>query len=59
MNINQVVCVRSNWFAEIKTGTMIGECPLVENPAVLKSWRIPKELRYFDTKYGTKDIVYM
>ncbi len=23
MNINQVVCVRSNWFAEIKTGTMI------------------------------------
>ncbi len=25
MNINQVVCIRSNWFAEIKTGTMIGE----------------------------------
>ncbi len=23
MNINQVVCIRSNWFAEIKTGTMI------------------------------------
>jgi len=25
MNINQVVCIRSNWFAEIKTGMMIGE----------------------------------
>ncbi len=25
MNINQVVCVRSNWFAEIKTGMIIGE----------------------------------
>ncbi len=25
MNINHVVCVRSNWFAEIKTGTIIGE----------------------------------
>ncbi len=25
MNINQVVCIRSNWFAEIKIGTMIGE----------------------------------
>ncbi len=25
MNINQVVCIRSNWFAEIKTGTIIGE----------------------------------
>ncbi len=25
MNINQVVCIRSNWFAEIKTETMIGD----------------------------------
>jgi len=25
MNINLVVCIRSNWFAEIKTGMMIGE----------------------------------
>ncbi len=25
MNINQVVCVGSNWFAEIKTGMIIGE----------------------------------
>ncbi len=45
MNINQVVCIRSNWFAEIKTGAMIGEHrpmrllfahklrPLQENPA--------------------------
>ncbi len=26
MNINHVVCVRLNWFAEIKTGMIIGEC---------------------------------
>ncbi len=25
MNINQVVCVHLNWFAEIKTGTVIGD----------------------------------
>ncbi len=25
MNINQVVFIRSNWFAEIKPGTIIGE----------------------------------
>ncbi len=25
MNINQVVCVHLNWFAEIKTGTIIGD----------------------------------
>ncbi len=25
MNINKVVCVRSNWFAEIKTGMIIAE----------------------------------
>ncbi len=31
MNINQVVCVCSNWFAEIKTGTMIGERGVVPN----------------------------
>ncbi len=46
MNINQVVCIHSNLFAEIKTGAMIGEHrpmrllfftlappPLQENPA--------------------------
>ncbi len=25
MNVNQVVCIRSNGFAEIKTGATIGE----------------------------------
>ncbi len=62
MNINHVVWTRSNWFAEINTGMIIGERKpmrlsfahklrlLLENPAVLKSWRIPKELRYFDRK---------
>ncbi len=30
MNINEVVCIRSNWFAEIKTGTIIGEHPANE-----------------------------
>ncbi len=25
MNINHIVCIRSNLFAEIKTGTIIGE----------------------------------
>ncbi len=25
MNIKQVVCVHSNWFAEFKTGMMIGD----------------------------------
>ncbi len=59
MNIDHVVCVRSNWFAEIKTGMIIGEAPANEivvcalvPPTTGEpwSWRIPKEL-YNTTEY--------
>ncbi len=30
ININHVICIRSNWFAEIKTGTIKGRAPANE-----------------------------
>ncbi len=62
MNINLVVCVRSNWFAEIKTGMIIGErrpmrlqlrissTHYQRNRRFLKAEEFQKELRYFDRK---------
>ncbi len=62
MNINQVVCIRSNWFAEIKTGMIkvsasqrdcrlrISSAHYQINRQFLKAEEFQKELRYFDRK---------
>ncbi len=42
MNINHIVCVRSNWFAEIKTGTIIGKCQRISSAHYQRTWQFLK-----------------
>ncbi len=74
MSINHVVCVHLNWFAEIKTGTIIGDhqpmrLPLNISSAhcrktrqFLKAEKIQRNLLFpllFWQENTTKNIVYM